>query len=78
MRLADMSWDCQHIQQEHPELWCGMCGMGFASAGQLLEHYLEAESAVHPTCKMCGEGFQNQSVLDEVSSHDATCTEARP
>lgn len=57
----------QHIKQTHPELWCGACGAGFASPGQLLEHYLEAESAVHPTCNTCGEGFESQAVLDEVS-----------
>ncbi|KIP05443.1 hypothetical protein PHLGIDRAFT_74290, partial [Phlebiopsis gigantea 11061_1 CR5-6] len=55
-----------HVQQSHPELWCGACGFGFASPGQLLEHYLETPSSVHPTCTACGEGFQTQSILDEV------------
>ncbi|GJE86449.1 zinc finger protein [Phanerochaete sordida] len=54
-----------HIRSMHPELWCGHCRIAFASSGQLLEHFLDAESSVHPTCTMCGEGFENQDILEE-------------
>lgn len=64
-RVAHL-FNAQHIQLRHPELWCGACGIGFASSGQLLEHYLEAEPSVHPTCATCGEGFESKAVLDEV------------
>ena len=68
-------WVIQHVQQLHPELWCGACGVGFASSGQLLEHYLDAESSVHPTCTACGEGFETQAVLNEVT-HLAAASES--
>lgn len=63
----------QHVKHTHPELWCGACGIGFASPGQLLEHYLATESSIHPSCPICGEGFESQAILDEVSRVIGTC-----
>lgn len=41
--------------------------IGFQSAEQLLEHFMQSESSLHPTCTICDEGFESQAVFDEVS-----------
>ncbi|KAH0834850.1 hypothetical protein J3R83DRAFT_10473 [Lanmaoa asiatica] len=60
----------QHLEQHRSPYACHSCGLAYAEEDQLLEHYKDSASDVHPHCEKCQLGFENNDTcaahVDEV------------
>ncbi|KAF8121908.1 hypothetical protein EV363DRAFT_1275666 [Boletus edulis] len=60
----------EHLEQHRSPYACPPCGLAFAEEDQLLEHYNNPASDIHPHCEKCRLGFENNDMytthVDEV------------
>ncbi|KAF8553374.1 hypothetical protein OG21DRAFT_1260048 [Imleria badia] len=49
----------EHLEQHRSPYACHSCGLAYAEEDQLLEHYKDSSSDIHPHCEKCHLGFEN-------------------
>lgn len=57
----------EHLEQHRSPYACHSCGLVYAEEDQLLEHYKDSSSDVHPYCEKCHLGFENNVTYTAVS-----------
>lgn len=58
----------QHLEQHRSPYACHSCGLAYAEEDQLLEHYKDSPSDIHPHCERCQLGFEDSDTYTAVSS----------
>lgn len=56
----------EHLEQHRSPYACNSCGLAYAEEDQLLEHYKDSPSDIHPHCEKCHLGFENNDMYTDV------------
>ncbi|KAG8216482.1 hypothetical protein J3R82DRAFT_6593 [Butyriboletus roseoflavus] len=59
----------EHLEQHRSPHACHSCGLAYTEEDQLLEHFKNSSSDVHPYCEKCQLGFENN---DTYTAHGAS------
>jgi len=63
----------EHLEQHRFPYACHSCGLAYAEEDQLLEHYKDSPSDIHPHCEKCHLGFENNDKYTVVGVSFVPC-----